>query len=141
MTGVQTCALPISVHARHLDVEDFGDLVEREVEVVVEDDHRVVVEGEMMEGSFELIAIDDRLEFALCRRVDIRKHADDGPATAFTTALGVAGAHEEPVRPGVKARRVAELGKVPPDRQQRLLRRILGEVGRASCRERVCLVV
>ena len=46
-----------------------------------------------------------------------------GPA-----GLGVAGAHEEPVRPGVKARRVAELRKVPPDGQQRLLRRVLGEV-------------
>ena len=46
-----------------------------------------------------------------------------GPA-----GLGVAGAHEEPVRPGVKARRVAELGKVPPDGEQRLLRRVLGEV-------------
>ena len=46
-----------------------------------------------------------------------------GPA-----CLGVAGAHEEPVRPGVKARRVAELRKVPPDGEQRLLRRVLGEV-------------
>ena len=49
------------------------------------------------------------------------------PAT-FLPSLGVAGAHEEPVRPGLKAGRVAELRKVPPDREQRLLRRILGEV-------------
>ncbi len=49
------------------------------------------------------------------------------PAT-FLSSLGVAGAHEEPVRPGLKAGRVAELRKVPPDAQQRLLRRILGEV-------------
>ncbi len=46
-----------------------------------------------------------------------------GPAT-----LGVTGTHEEPVRPGVEARRVAELGEVSPDGQQRLLRRILGKV-------------
>ena len=46
-----------------------------------------------------------------------------GPAS-----LGVAGAHEEPVRPGVKVRRVAELGKVLPDAQQRPLRRVLGKL-------------
>src|SRR5207245_4900207 len=40
----------------------------------------------------------------------------------------VTGAHEEPVRPGVEARRVAETGKVLPDGEQRLLRRVLGEV-------------
>ena len=55
------------------------------------------------------------------------RHPVPGPAT-----LGVAGAHEEPVRPGVKARRVAELGQVPPDREQRLLRRVLGEIGVAQ---------
>src|SRR5947199_6451444 len=47
-------------------------------------------------------------------------------------ALGVAGAHEKPIRPGVKARRVAQLRKVLPDVQQRLLRRVLGEVGVAQ---------
>ena len=47
---------------------------------------------------------------------------------AGATALRVAGTHEEPVRPGVKARRVAELRKVPPDGDQRLLGRVLGEI-------------
>ena len=47
-------------------------------------------------------------------------------------ALGVAGAHEDPVRPGVKVRRVAQSREVPPDAQQRLLRRVLGEVGVAQ---------
>ncbi len=42
--------------------------------------------------------------------------------------LRVAGAHEEPVRPGIKARWVAELRQVLPDAQQRLLGRILGQV-------------
>jgi hypothetical protein len=42
-------------------------------------------------------------------------------------ALGVAGAHEKPIRPGLKSGRVAELGKVSPNVQQRLLRRVLGE--------------
>src|SRR4029079_8535089 len=42
-------------------------------------------------------------------------------------SLGVAGAHEEPIGPGLESGRVAELGKVSPDVQQRLLRRVLGE--------------
>jgi hypothetical protein len=94
----------------------------------VKHDHRAVVERETSEGSLELVAIDDRLEFALCRRVDIRQDTHDGPPSAFTTALGVAGAHEEPVRPGFETRRVAEGRKVPPDAQQRLLRRVLCQV-------------
>jgi hypothetical protein len=47
---------------------------------------------------------------------------------AGLACLGVAGAHEEPVRPGVEARLVVELGQVSPDAQQRLLRRVFGEV-------------
>src|SRR5262245_3856809 len=35
--------------------------------------------------------------------------------------------HEEPVRPGLEALRIAESGQVAPNRQERLLWRILGE--------------
>ena len=54
-------------------------------------------------------------------------------------SLGVAGAHEEPVRPGVEARRVAKLREVTPDGEQRLLRRVLGEIDVAqnSVRDRM----
>jgi hypothetical protein len=50
-----------------------------------------------------------------------------GP-TAFPAAFGVAGAHDNPVRPGIEARQVAELRKVSPDAHQRLLGRIGGEI-------------
>ena len=58
---------------------------------------------------------------------------------AVPASLGIAGAHEEPVRPGVEARRVAELREVAPDGEQRLLRRVLGEieVAQNSVRDRV----
>src|SRR5215207_8827148 len=36
--------------------------------------------------------------------------------------------HEEPVRPSLEATWIAELREVLPDREQRLLRRVLGEV-------------
>ena len=62
------------------------------------------------------------------RRLVGRQEVEVRRPVAGPASLGVAGAHEEPVRPGVEARRVAELRKVPPDGEQRLLRRVLGEV-------------
>ena len=53
------------------------------------------------------------------------------PSVGFP-ALGDAGAHEEPVRPGVELLWVAELGKVAPNGEQRLLRRVLGTAGVAQ---------
>ena len=76
----------------------------------------------------ELIAVDDGAEPVRRPRLVGRKQAEVGRPATFLPALGVAGAHEEPVRPGLEAGRVAELRKVLPDAQQRLLRRILGEV-------------
>ena len=114
------------------DAERLGDLVERHVEVVVQDHHRTVFDGEPPEAALELVAIDDRAQAIRRHRLIGREEAHvRGPATG-SAALGVAGAHEEPIRPGVKARRVAELRKVSPDVEQRLLRGVLGEVGVAQ---------
>ena len=86
-----------------------------------------MVEGQPAEAAFQLVTIDDRAHVLLGRPIG-RQEMDIRRPLADPASLGVAGAHEEPVRPGVKARRVAKLGKVAPDGQQRLLRRILGEV-------------
>ena len=114
------------------DAEDVGDLVERQVEVVVQHHHRTMVDGEAPEAALELVAIDDRAQAFRHLRLVCREEADVRRPASRPASLGVAGAHEEPVRPGVKARRVAELRKVSPDAEQRLLRRILGEVGVAQ---------
>ena len=58
----------------------------------------------------------------------IRQHVEGGGPAAFPAALGVAGAHEHPVRPGIEACPVAQAGKISPDAHQRLLGRIGGEV-------------
>ena len=89
---------------------------------------RAMVDGEAAEAALELVAIGDRGQALRPRRLIGRQEAKGRRPLAGPASLGVAGAHEEPVRPGVKARRVAELRKVSPDAQQRLLRRILGEV-------------
>ena len=110
------------------DAERLGDLVERHVQVVVEDHHGPMVDGEPPEAALELVAIDDRTQALRHRRLVGRQEADVRRPAAGPASLGVAGAHEEPVRPGIEASRVAELRKVLPDGEQRLLRRVLGEV-------------
>ena len=94
----------------------------------MQDHHRTVVDGEPPERPLQLVAIDDLAGAIRLHRLIGGKQAHVGRPVAGPACLGVAGAHEEPVRPGVEARRVAELRKIPPDGQQRLLRRVLGEV-------------
>jgi hypothetical protein len=109
------------------DVEGLGNLVERQVEVVVQDHHRSVIEGEASKSTVELIAVDDGAQLVRRHRLIGREETDVGRPTSCLAGLRVTGAHEEAVRPGIEACRVAELRKVPPDAQQRLLRRILGK--------------
>ena len=98
----------------------------------MQDHHRAMVDGKAAEAALELVAIDDRAQSVARDRLVDRQHVEVRRPVPGPAALGVAGAHEEPIRPGVKARRVAELRKVPPDGQQRLLRRVLGEIGVAQ---------
>ena len=48
------------------DAERLGDLVERQVEVVVQDHNRAMVDGEPLESALELVAIDDRARAIRC---------------------------------------------------------------------------
>ena len=121
------------------DAEDIGDPVERPVEVVVQDHHRTMVDGESTEATLELVAIDDRARRIHLHRLIRGKQAKVRRPGSFPAPFGVAGAHEEPVRPGVEARRIAKLWKVPPDGEQRLLRRVLGELKIAQNSVRDCM--
>ena len=49
------------------DADDLGDPVERQIEVVVQDHHRAMVDGQPAEAALELVAIDDRAQ-AIVRR-------------------------------------------------------------------------
>jgi hypothetical protein len=75
-----------------------------------------------------LVAILDRAEPVANHRVIDGQGADAGSETSGAMGLGIAGPHDEPIRPRIKALRVAKLGEVPPNRQQRLLSGVLGEV-------------
>jgi hypothetical protein len=94
---------------------------------MVQDHHRSMVEGEASEATIELVAIDDRAQLIGRHRLTSREETDVRRPTTSLGGLRVTGAHEEAVRPGIEACRVAKLRKVPPDAQQRLLRRILGQ--------------
>ena len=95
---------------------------------MVQDHHRSMVQGKTPEGALELVAIDDRAQAIDHHRFVNRQQPQVRRPPAGLPALGVAGTHEEPIRPGLEAGRVAELGKVLPDAEQRLLRGVLGEV-------------
>jgi Protein of unknown function (DUF2630) len=99
---------------------------------VVQDHYRAMVDGKPPKAALELIPIVDRAHAIRRCRLVSRQQSEVRRPLAGPTSLGIAGAYEEPVRPGVKARRIAKLGKVPPDSQQRLLRGVLGELGVAQ---------
>jgi hypothetical protein len=87
-----------------------------------------MVQRESPEGTLELVAIDDLARAIDHHRFVNRQQPDVRRPAAGLPALGVAGAHEEPIRPGLEAGRVTKLGKVLPDAEQRLLRRVLGQI-------------
>ena len=114
------------------DAEHLGDLVERLVQVVVEDHHGPVIEGQLPEGAFELVAIDDRADAVGHHRFVNRQQSNVRRPTTGFSALGIAGADEKPIRPSLEAGRVAQFGKVLPDTEQRLLGGVLGNVDMAQ---------
>jgi hypothetical protein len=82
---------------------------------VVQHQYQSVFQGEPSKSSFELIAVDDGVRVIRRHRFVNRQQAEVGRPEATTVPLGVAGAHEEPIRPGLKSGRIAQLGKVSPD--------------------------
>jgi hypothetical protein len=110
------------------DAEDLGDPVEGKVKVVMEDDYRPMVDRQAAEAALEFVAIDDGPEGVIRRPLVERQKPEIGCPDPVFPALGVAGAHEEPVRPGLEAGRVAQSREVLPGGEQRLLRRVLGEI-------------
>jgi hypothetical protein len=65
-----------------------------------------MVQGETPEGTLELVAIDDRARAIDHHRFVNRQQPQVRRPTAGLAALGVAGAHQEPIRPGLEAGRV-----------------------------------
>ena len=92
-----------------------------------------------LSGLARLVAVGHGTGAVRMARTIGRKQAHVRSPCVGAAALGVAGAHEEPIRPGIEACRIAQLREVTPDGQQRLLRGVLGEieVAQNSMRHRV----
>ena len=103
------------------DVQDLGDPLGGDVGVVMQDEHGPVVDRQASDGRLELVPVDDGVDPSGRRRLVSRQDSQVRRPLAGPTPLRVASANEESVRPGVKARRVAKLRQVSPDRDQRLL--------------------
>ena len=99
------------------NAEGLGNLLERQIEVVVQHHDRTMVDGQSPESTLELIAVDDRAEPVRRRRLVSRQETEVGRPVTGSASLRVAGADEKPIRPGIKSCRVAELRQVSPDAQ------------------------
>jgi hypothetical protein len=87
-----------------------------------------MVDRQPSEAALELVPIVDLAQGVWRRCVVVVQNGQVWIPDTAPASLVVAGVDEEAVRPGLKAGRVAERGKVLPDREQRLLGRVLGQI-------------
>ena len=93
----------------------FGDLVERKAQVVVEDHDGAVVEPSRWRkprSSWSRSRMAARLVGGTL--LADRPHGETGHPATGSAGLETAGVHDQPVRPGLEARRVAELRQIAP---------------------------
>jgi hypothetical protein len=97
-----------------------------QAQVVDQDDDGPMLNAELPEAAIELIQGGE----ARCRvgiEVVPSEQSQLAVLTSLPPGLGVAGAHQEPVGPGLQPIRIAERGQVLPCIEQRLLGGVLGE--------------
>ena len=112
------------------DVDDLGHLGDRQVEVVVEDEHDALVDVQPVQLASEPVTVRDtdrRVRRPRRSRVGRHVQLDEGPAPVRLGDL-VAGAHREPAEPGVPGVRITERANMAPGQQERILDRILGAI-------------
>ena len=119
-------------HGARGDAERLGDLLERKSEIVMEDDHRAVVHGELPERPFKLVPVGDRREGVGRFHVIEAEDSEVGRPAPGLPGLGIAGTDEGAVRPPLESSRFAKLRELAPDAHQGLLRGVVGEVGVAK---------
>ena len=110
-----------------MDAQCSRNLGQRQTDVVVEDHDRAVVDREMPKASLELVPVRE-----VSRTVRHRRFHPDGLNGALVApappVLIRGRAQEDPIQPRVEALDVAQLRKLPPAANKRLLDGILGQV-------------
>jgi len=109
------------------DVEDLGDLYERQPEVVVQDEDRPLLDRELPERAFQLVAIGKGGAAIRCRWPGHRQDPDVGSPVTGPLRFVVAGMDEDPMDPRLEAIRIPKLRKPAPGEDEGVLQRILGE--------------
>jgi hypothetical protein len=111
------------------DTESFGHFGEWQPDVVVEDEHGALLEGEPPEGALEFVVVVDGHVLARLGRLLDGQDADvDRPATA-TPGLGVALVGQDPMEPRFEAIGITERPNLAPGGDERCLHRVLGLIG------------
>src|SRR3954452_6223445 len=97
----------------------------------MEDHDRPVLDGQPTKPSLQLVAVPDPGEVVDGRTFDWQDPKVRRP-TPVRTPLGIAGADEDAIRPRLEPLRIAKPRQLAPDLEERLLRRVFGEVGLAE---------
>ena len=96
--------------------------------VVAQDDDGSMLEREPAERALELVSVEQRAGLVHDPGVTSTEDPDGRSPSARLPSFVVAGTDEQPIRPGLEALRITQLGQSLPDVQERLLGRILGLV-------------
>src|SRR4051812_1777554 len=114
--GSQRCRRVVQSRLRRpdRDREPVGYLVQRQPQVVMEDENRPLLDRQPPEGALQLVAVFDCEELARLRQfLDPTDTDVDGPATV-APRLCVALVDQDPMKPRFEAVRIAERAELPP---------------------------
>ena len=93
-----------------------------------QDEHRTVLDGELEEGTVDLVAIDDPGDIvARIGMIDPLDRDVEAPTTGATRLVS-AGVDEEPMEPGIELRAIAKAAQVAPGSDESVLDRILRRI-------------
>jgi len=109
------------------DLENLGDLDERQAEVVVQDEDRPLFDRELPERAFQLVAIGEGGAAIRSRWPSHRQDPDVGSPVAGSLRFVVTGVDEDPMDPCLETVRIPKLRKPAPGEDEGVLQRILGE--------------
>ena len=110
------------------NADQLGDFHERQPDIVVQHEHRTLLDGEAQERPFQLVTISDRRRGVGQPVVLTRQDGNEGgPTRASSVELVVAGVNKDPMDPGLETVWVSKLGQAAPGKHEGVLQRVLRE--------------
>ena len=109
------------------DLEQLGDLHERQPEVVVQDEDRPLIDREPAERPLQLVAVGDGRRCRPGSPAARSGRTGRWPSRARPLRLVVAGVDEDPMDPGLEAVGFPQVRDPAPGEHEGVLQRVLGE--------------